>query len=69
MEYKKTTSIQRKEANSNKVGKNAIQLKDNRSVTSKTAQLMGLDEEEEDMQLKADTAQKMGLDEEDEFAS
>jgi len=31
MEYKKTTSIQRKEANSNKVGKNAVQLKDNRS--------------------------------------
>lgn len=66
MEYKKTTNIQRKGANSNKVGKKAVQLKDNRSLISKTAQLIGL-EEEEDTQLKSKTTQKMGLDEEDEL--
>ncbi|MEP1489583.1 MAG: DUF4157 domain-containing protein [Algibacter sp.] len=70
MEYKKAKTIQQKNDNYNGVGKKAFQFKDNRSSSisksEQTSQLMGLDEEEEDMQLKADTAQKMGLDEEDE---
>ncbi len=70
MEYKKSKVVQQKSNNYNEVGKDALQLKDNRSKTvasKKTAQLMGLDEEEEGLQLKADITQKMGLDEEDEF--
>ncbi|WP_417237453.1 DUF4157 domain-containing protein [Bizionia paragorgiae] len=71
MEYKKSKIIQEKNNNYNKVGKNAAQLKDNRSAkhitTERTTQLRGLDEEEDELQLKADTAQKMGLDEEEEY--
>tara|TARA_R110002050_G_scaffold261556_1_gene401612 strand:- start:86605 stop:88521 length:1917 start_codon:yes stop_codon:yes gene_type:complete len=70
MEYKKSKPIQQKNDNYNGVGKKAFQFKDNRSLniskSKQAAQLMGLDEEEEDMQLKADTTQKMELDEEDE---
>ncbi|WP_431167543.1 DUF4157 domain-containing protein [Tenacibaculum halocynthiae] len=69
MEYKKSKVVQQKNNNYNGVGKDALQLKDNRSKalnSKKTTQLMGLDEEE-DLQLKADTTQKMGLEEEDEF--
>ena len=71
MEYKKSKVVQQKSNNYNGVGKGSLQLKDNRSkvlASKKTAQLMGLDEEE-DLQLKADTTQKMELDEEeDEFS-
>ncbi len=70
MEYKKSKVVQQKSNTSNEVGKSALQLKDNRTkalASKKTAQLMGLDEEEEDLQLKAATTQKMRLEEEDEL--
>lgn len=58
MEYKRTNITQRKETNLNQVGKNALQLKDNRQLKAKTTQLMGLDEEDEfpmQMQQKSDS--------------
>ncbi|MGG8497002.1 DUF4157 domain-containing protein [Tenacibaculum sp. TC6] len=70
MEYKKSKIVQQKSTNYNGIGKNALQLKDNRSAKhitpEKTTQLRGLEEEEEELQLKADIAQKMGLDEEED---
>jgi hypothetical protein len=71
MEYKKGKKNQQKNDNYiNGVGKKAFQFKDNRSSSisksKQTAQLMGIDEGEEDMQLKGDTNQKMRIDEEGE---
>ncbi|MDE1206969.1 hypothetical protein [Tenacibaculum larymnensis] len=65
MEYKKEKIIQQKNNNRERVGKNAIQLKDNRSkvsISKKAVQLRGVDEEEE-FQLKSDTIQKIELEE------
>ncbi|CAM1367396.1 hypothetical protein TSEDIMI_40096 [Tenacibaculum sediminilitoris] len=69
MEYKKSKGAQQESNNYSRLGKDALQLKDNRSgkniLSKKTTQLQGIDEEEE-LQLKADTTQKKGLEEEEE---
>lgn len=71
MKYKKSKILQQKSANYNGVGKKALKLKDNRSakyiVPERTTQLRGLDEEEDELQLKVDTPQKKGLNEEEEY--